>query len=453
MSGYLQGDEVSYRRYFRLSRRQFGILHDAIRTYPLWETQSDAQRTPAQRRRDQRRRLALAHASSQFRVATCLYVYAHGGPLIHASGVASIGEQTVRDWLRWFARAVIMVFGPVYMPRTPPSPAVLRSIRSEFASRQGIPNVAMAVNGTHVPYFPRIAEYAADFVNYKGWKSLLVVAFVNSFHLFTLAELGAPGRAGDNGVLRTSAVLDMVRENRAEWLGPDGVVAGDGGASDGDVIFLNPYHMPRTPEKLHFNFCHSSTRFFVEEVFGRWKNRFRFLIDPCHMNHAATNMMIYTSMILYNFITVERRREEHTGISIETAMTTRDEAHHALTRFDGSDYSWRTFYAQFASETCPACAARNSRHCTHMAAYRNQHELDVARTPMQARLRGAYRPSEMRDQICEQLWRRLTMSARQGFEDDLASSSGQPETSAAAEARAQMQEMQDRADRAAAARE
>jgi hypothetical protein len=62
------------------------------------------------------------------------------------------------------------------------------------------------------------------------------------------------------------------------WLGPNGVILGDSGASDGDAFFLNPYHSRTDPERLWFNFCRSSARFFVEQVFGMWKSRFRFLM-------------------------------------------------------------------------------------------------------------------------------------------------------------------------------
>ena len=454
MSGYMQGDEQSFRLYFRVSQRQFGLLHDLIRSFPMWtrSTRADDTRTPAQRRRDTQRRLSLAHATSRFRVACCLYVYAHGGPLIHTSGVASVGVQTIRDWLRWFGTAIIACVRELYMPSTPPSAATVRLIRSEFASRQGIPNVALACDGTHVPYFPRIAEYASDFVNYKGWKSILVVAFVDSFHLFRHAEVGAPGRAGDNSVLRTSQILEMLSAGRDVWLGPGGVIAADGGATDADDIFLNPYHNPRSPERVHFNFCHSSTRFFVEEVFGRWKNRFRFLLDPCHMGHSATNLMIFTSMVLHNFITIERRREDHAGLSLASAMMTPDVDHHTLTVFDGSDRAWIEFFSRFASEICPACAARNSYHCAHMAAHRNQHGYDgPASVHLQAHLRGFWRPSEMRDSPCDRLWRQLTASARGGMAS--CPNPGQrsaPESSSAAGARARQQEMHSRAERASA---
>ena len=51
---------------------------------------------------------------------------------------------------------------------------------------------------------------------------------------------------------------DLVAEPD-KWLGEGGVVLGDSGASDGDKVFLNPYHAPTDPDKCWFNFCHSST--------------------------------------------------------------------------------------------------------------------------------------------------------------------------------------------------
>ena len=79
--------------------------------------------------------------------------------------------------------------------------------------------------------------------------------------------------------------MEEIRTDHAKWLGPDGVILGDSGASDGGGVFLNPYHAPTEPDKLWFNFCHSSTRFCVEQVFGIWKSRFRFLLDPLRVAH------------------------------------------------------------------------------------------------------------------------------------------------------------------------
>ena len=80
-----------------------------------------------------------------------------------------------------------------------------------------------AVDGSHVPFKPDDAATAIDYRNYKGWTSILAVAFVNSYFLFVGADVGAPGRAGDNTVLRDSWLMQAIKADRVGWLGSDGV--------------------------------------------------------------------------------------------------------------------------------------------------------------------------------------------------------------------------------------
>ena len=58
--------------------------------------------------------------------------------------------------------------------------------------------------------------------------------------------VGFPGRAGDNTVLARSPLMDAIREEPDKWLGTGGVILGDCGASDGDQVFVNPYHIGRS---------------------------------------------------------------------------------------------------------------------------------------------------------------------------------------------------------------
>jgi hypothetical protein len=102
---------------------------------------------------------------------------------------------------------------------------------------------------------------------------LHVLAYVNSFHLFTNMRVGGTRRTSDVTALKKCPFFAKITANRTEWLGKDGYILGDGGTTDPQGIVLTPIHMPRTVEDKWFNFCHSSTRFFVEETFGRWKNR------------------------------------------------------------------------------------------------------------------------------------------------------------------------------------
>ena len=77
---------------------------------------------------------------------------------------------------------------------------------------------------------------SSDYRNYKGWTSILAVAFTDSFYRFFEIDVGYPGRAGDNTVLKHSWLMQKFREDPDTWLGPGGLVLGDSGASDGDNV-------------------------------------------------------------------------------------------------------------------------------------------------------------------------------------------------------------------------
>jgi hypothetical protein len=138
--------------------------------------------------------------------------------------------------------------------------------------------------------------------NYKGWHSILLVAYVNSMHLIVNPFVAGTGRTSDNGALKWCAFLQKLQnpEERVKWLGQDGLVAGDGGTSDNKGILLTPIPGATELEDLWYNFCHSSTRFFVEETFGRLKNRFRMLLTEMHMPYPLAARIIAACCVLHN---------------------------------------------------------------------------------------------------------------------------------------------------------
>jgi len=219
-----------------------------------------------------------------------------------------------------------------------------------------------------------------DYRNYKGWYSILTVAFVDSYYRFFEVHVGYPGRAGDNTVLARMQFMEDLKADPDRWLGPGGLILGDSGASDGDSFFLNPYHSPGSTEtdKLWFNFCHSSTRFFVEQVFGMWKSRFRFLLTTMQgANHALATKLIYASTILHNYLVT------HADDAVE---------------IDTGDPSWARFFQTFMAHRCPDCTKARKAHCVHQATFRN---------PGRSVLRERQRPSTVRDLACERLWNEL----------------------------------------------
>lgn len=240
----------------------------------------------------------------RFKLAACLYAMGQGGRMKPLADACSIGTSTLRRWLTDFCHAIVAAIKPQYMPARPFTPEERAAVESEFASRRGMRNVVLACDGTHCPFRPKSKAVAQDYKNYKGWTSILAVAFVDSFYRFFELDVGYPGRAGDNTVLARSWLMEAMKCDRAKWLGSSGVVLGDSGASDGGDVFMNPYHAPTEdqPERKHFNFCHSSTRFYVEQIFGIWKSRFRFLLEPLRTQHKLTTLMIYASAVLHNFL-------------------------------------------------------------------------------------------------------------------------------------------------------
>eukprot|EP00965_Chrysotila_dentata_P181300 5984476-Pleurochrysis_carterae.AAC.1 len=201
----------------------------------------------------------------------------------------------MRTWLQHFCDAVITNFiKPEYMPGAPPDAKRLADVRAQFVSRRGFPNVATACDGSHVPFNPDRTYNKNDFRNYKDWYSLLVVAFVDSFHLCIDADIGYAGRSGDNTVLKLSWLMKQIQNDPKAWLGEHG----------------NPYLHPEGMEDCSYDFFHSSTCFnVVEEVFGLWKNRFRFLLRATYNRHKLTSLLIYTTTILHNMCTICKGNE------------------------------------------------------------------------------------------------------------------------------------------------
>jgi hypothetical protein len=206
------GDEQTCQENFRMNRVTMAHIHStlAAKGYLKDNTCRDPQK----------------RVPGFFKLAICLYFMAHGRALAKVVGdCGSMGESTVRKYMDDFCDGVFAVLQPIYMPRTPPPPERVQEIRANFAARRGVPGVAMAVDGTHIPFAPPDEVTKGDYRNYKGWYSILVLAFVNSFHLFVDADVGAAGKSGDNTVMKTCWLMEEIRKDPEAWLGRDGMIA------------------------------------------------------------------------------------------------------------------------------------------------------------------------------------------------------------------------------------
>ena len=130
--------------------------------------------------------------TARFRLGCCLYFIAHRGEPGVKADACGIGHTTLRKYLNAFCSAVIQVLQPTYMSKKPPPPEKLQSVRAQFASRRGIGNVGLAVDGTHVPYHPECLKTATTATT-RGGRLYLSLPGAT---LITSSRMGMWGRPG-----------------------------------------------------------------------------------------------------------------------------------------------------------------------------------------------------------------------------------------------------------------
>ena len=161
---YLRGDDITYKANFRMDSKLLGVLVDHLKgsaldrqmTAPVVTLRVGGARPAASgHARIASAAIAKDPPSLRFKLATCLYTIAQGGPLKQSADSASIGESTLRRWLSHFCMAVCVSLRPIYMPGRQFTSAERAAVQSQFASRRGIRNVTLACDGTHLPFHPR----------------------------------------------------------------------------------------------------------------------------------------------------------------------------------------------------------------------------------------------------------------------------------------------------------
>jgi len=125
LAGYVfRGDEQTFKEKFRMPKDAFTSLCLLLRGSQFDCSLQDCDRVAAlyaRRGRSFGHKMVAARAATdppsfQFKVAVCMYTFAHGGSLEVAADVASIGESTLRRWLNTFCTAIIARLKPIYMP-------------------------------------------------------------------------------------------------------------------------------------------------------------------------------------------------------------------------------------------------------------------------------------------------------------------------------------------------
>ncbi|CAN7991991.1 unnamed protein product [Ixodes hexagonus] len=239
------------------------------------------------------------------RVAIGLYRLATSAEDRTVANLFGVSRSSVNIIVREFCGVVVQRLEPRFVgfPRAHELADHLR----EFEAVAGFPRGMGALDGCHLEVCPP-KDGAADYYNYKGWYSTILLAVVDHTYKFLYTNVGSPGRNHDAAVFRRSrlpAVLasDVFKAETKIF----------GGVSVGPVLLADqafplqcnlmkpfPHPGPAASPSQAFNYRLSSARRVVENAFGRLKARFRILHKGVECDIANVNCVVRACCVLHN---------------------------------------------------------------------------------------------------------------------------------------------------------
>ena len=169
----------------------------------------------------------------------------------------------------------------------------------KFQALTGLCNVIGAIDGCHIR-ITRPPKHGDDYLNRKGYYSILLQGVCDHEGIFRDIFVGPPGRIHDARLLRTSPLFQQV----ASCFGNHWKLLGD------SAYVCNDFQFIRTPKRdnglltEHDRECNtrlSRGRVIIENTFGRLKCRFRRLRDVQNVNLANIVNVVVAACVLHNF--------------------------------------------------------------------------------------------------------------------------------------------------------
>ena len=261
---------------------------------------------PFIQRRDTNYRKAI---SVRERVAITLYRLADTASYRTVSNLFGVGKSTVCQIVIEVCTCIVEVL----FKRLVHLPVTQQEIEMEIAAffrRAGFPQIVGAVDGCHVSILAP-NENAEDYVNRKGFYSIILQGFVDSNYLFRDVYVGWPGKVHDSRVFKNSPLYDACCAREFLPLRLSKVITNVvvpplilGDSAYGLTNWLMRPFTDRgnlTNEEVAFNTAHSKTRVVVENAFGRLKERFRSLGKRVDQSVANATVTITACCVLHNY--------------------------------------------------------------------------------------------------------------------------------------------------------
>lgn len=176
-----------------------------------------------------------------------------------------------------------------------PNENELPNLAANFMKKKNIPGVIGAIGGSHIP-IRRPTIHEEDYMNRKGFHSILLQDIVDHQTRFRNIYVGEPGSVHDARMLRRSKIYQVGNDI------PHGyIILGD--SAYPMLRWLIPPYKDNgnlTDNQKTFNYKHSATRIVVEHAYGKLKGRFRRLQHFDNTDLTVINYCVATACILHN---------------------------------------------------------------------------------------------------------------------------------------------------------
>ena len=252
-----------------------------------------------------------AAISAKRRLAITLYFLASTAEYRTIANLFGVSRSFVCLCVRDVPKAIISKLSHVVcFPRGDE----LVQIINDYEQRWGFPMCAGAIDGTHIPIVAP-SKCQAEYVNRKGYHSIIMQAVVDCNYLYRDLVIGWPGSVHDARVFSNSSIFKKGNEGN---LFPDDLTAEIQGVAMSPFIVADPAYpllpwvlkgFPRSDDQPRrervFNYRLSRARMTVENTFGRWKGRFIRFRKYVDMEVPALVNVILASCILHNICEIQ----------------------------------------------------------------------------------------------------------------------------------------------------
>ncbi|XP_041379658.1 putative nuclease HARBI1 [Gigantopelta aegis] len=157
--------------------------------------------------------------SVEHRVVVAIYFLASTAEYRTIGNLFGIHKSTVHSCVHDVCDAIVALLFPAFV--TFLKGQGLKEIIRGFQETWNFPNCAGAIDATHIPIIAPKEDHA-DYVNRKGWYSIILQAVCDHRYRFTDICIGWPGRVHDarvfaNSQLMAQAVNGNLLPSSPEW--------------------------------------------------------------------------------------------------------------------------------------------------------------------------------------------------------------------------------------------